>query len=153
MRKGLIAAVLLLFLISYIEIYAEDIELIKELMACPEEETFSELNSDNYIEALKSMGYYKYDYKDELINLRNATLRFQSDCNLAADGIQAPAKCGLLQHQPHDHHDDQRDDRQIGKGNALPINRSQEDAATAKVAQHRGNHAPKDSGSAADIQR
>jgi lipoprotein-anchoring transpeptidase ErfK/SrfK len=48
------------------------------------------LAKNNYTEVLKSMGYYKYEYKDENINLRNATLRFQSDCNLAADGIQGP---------------------------------------------------------------
>lgn len=91
MKRGLVVFIFLLFPVLCADIYAEPgTNLIKELMACPEEETFSELNSINYIEALKSMGYYKYDYNDEDINLRNATLRFQSDCNLAADGIQGP---------------------------------------------------------------
>ncbi len=91
MHKRTVIAALLIFSMLYIDIYAEpDAVLIKELMDCPEEETFSELNSSEYINALKSMGYYKNDYNDEDINLRNATLRFQSACNLAADGIQGP---------------------------------------------------------------
>lgn len=91
MYKRLLAAILLLFFVFCINVIAEpDGALIRELMDCPEEETFSELNSTNYVEALRSMGYYKNDYQDENINLRNATLRFQSDCNLAADGIQGP---------------------------------------------------------------
>lgn len=91
MRKILLITALLILSLFKLNCYAEpDTELIKELMSCPEEEVFSELNSKKYIDALKSMGYYKYDYKDEAINIRNATLRFQSDCNLAADGIQGP---------------------------------------------------------------
>lgn len=91
MRKLLITAALLVLSLFKLDCYAEpDTELIKELMACPEEEVFSELNSSQYIEALKSMGYYKHDYNDKNINIRNAVLRFQSDCNLTADGIQGP---------------------------------------------------------------
>lgn len=83
MHSRIITAVLSVFLVFNIIAYAEP-------DACPEEEAFFYLNSIDYTEALKSMGYYKYEYKDENINLRNATLRFQSDCNLAADGIQGP---------------------------------------------------------------
>ncbi|MDF2566539.1 MAG: ErfK/YbiS/YcfS/YnhG family protein [Massilibacillus sp.] len=39
------------------------------------------------INDLRSLGYYKYEYKDENLNFRNAVLHFQSDCNLTADGI------------------------------------------------------------------
>lgn len=91
MHKKIFIFILLLFISFKLDCYAEpNKELIKELLACPEEEVFSELNSYEYIDALKSMGYYRYDYKDESINIRNAVLRFQSDCNLAADGIQGP---------------------------------------------------------------
>lgn len=91
MRKILFIAALLILPLFKLECYADpDADLIRELLACPEEEVFSELNSYEYFEALKSMGYYKHDYFDENINIRNATLRFQSDCNLAADGIQGP---------------------------------------------------------------
>ena len=89
MRKVLLTAVLLMFSLFMLNIYGEpDTDLIKEIVACPEEEVISGLSSYKYIEALKSMGYYKYDYKDKNINVRNAVLRFQSDCNLKADGIQ-----------------------------------------------------------------
>lgn len=91
MRKFSIIAVLLIFSLLKLDCYADpNADLIMELMKCPEEEVFSGLNSYEYIDALKSMGYYKQDYKDENINMRNATLRFQSDCNLHADGIQGP---------------------------------------------------------------
>ncbi len=89
MRKRLLTTILLIFSIFVLDIYGEpDTELIKEIVVCPEEEVISVLSSYEYIEALKSMGYYKYDYKDNNINIRNAILRFQSDCNLTADGIQ-----------------------------------------------------------------
>lgn len=39
------------------------------------------------IEGLRSLGYYKYEYKDDNLNFRNAVLHFQSDSNLTADGI------------------------------------------------------------------
>lgn len=91
MYKRVLIAAFFLFILFDFNCYAEpDTKLIEELLACPEEEVFSELNSNNYLEALKSMGYYKYDYEDDNINLRNAVLRFQSDCNLATDGIQGP---------------------------------------------------------------
>lgn len=91
MHKRLLIAAFFLFILFKLDCHADPyVELIEELLACPEETVFSELNNYKYIEALKSMGYYKYDYKDEDINLRNAVLRFQSDCNLAADGIQGP---------------------------------------------------------------
>jgi lipoprotein-anchoring transpeptidase ErfK/SrfK len=89
MRKTLLASVMLMLSIFMVNIYGEpDTDLIQEIVACPEEEVISGLSSYKYIEALKSMGYYKYDYKDKSINLRNAILRFQSDCNLTADGVQ-----------------------------------------------------------------
>lgn len=90
LKKSIIAIILIISaLVS--DIYAEpNARLINELMKCPEEEVFSALNSYEYLDALKSMGYYKYDYKDENINMRNAVLRFQSACNLHADGIQGP---------------------------------------------------------------
>jgi hypothetical protein len=89
-KKLAIAAIIILSLFIF-DCYAEpNAGLINELMKCPEEEVFSGLNNYEYVEALKSMGYYKYDYKDENINMRNAVLRFQSDCNLPADGIQGP---------------------------------------------------------------
>lgn len=91
MRKFSLAAVLLIMLAFNLDCYAEpNAELIRVLMKCPEEEVFSGLNNYEYIKELKAMGYYKQDYKDESINIRNATLRFQSDCNLHADGIQGP---------------------------------------------------------------
>lgn len=91
MHRLLLTAALLVLSLFKLDSYAEpEAELIKELMTCPEEEAFSELNSYSYKEAMKSMGYYKYDYKDENINIRNAVLRFQSNCNLTADGIQGP---------------------------------------------------------------
>lgn len=91
MRKIIITIAILILSLFRFDCYAEsDAELIKELMSCPEEKVFSELNSREYLEAMKSMGYYKYDYKEENINIRNAVLRFQSDCNLTADGIQGP---------------------------------------------------------------
>jgi peptidoglycan hydrolase-like protein with peptidoglycan-binding domain len=39
------------------------------------------------IDDLRSLGYYKYEFKDENLNFRNAVLHFQSDSNLTADGI------------------------------------------------------------------
>ncbi|HYE11175.1 MAG TPA: L,D-transpeptidase [Patescibacteria group bacterium] len=89
MRKLLLIAVIVILSLFMLNVYGEpDTKLIEEIVACPEEEVISALSSYKYIEALKSMGYYKYDYKDKNINLRNATLRFQSDCNLTADGVQ-----------------------------------------------------------------
>ncbi|KUO75311.1 MAG: hypothetical protein APF77_12985 [Clostridia bacterium BRH_c25] len=91
MRVKLIIVVILIFSLLLPGVYAEpDTELIKEIMECPEEEVISISSSYEYIESLKSMGYYKHDYKDDHINARNAVLRFQSDCNLPADGIQGP---------------------------------------------------------------
>lgn len=90
LRKVLYTAVLL-FVLLKLDIYAEpDKDIINEIMNCPDEEVISVLSSEQYIEELKSMGYYKQDYADNNINLRNAVLRFQSDCNLPADGIQGP---------------------------------------------------------------
>ncbi|AOY78337.1 hypothetical protein BJL90_11210 [Clostridium formicaceticum] len=40
----------------------------------------------DYPVALKEMGYYKEDYADKEINMRNAVLRFQSEHNLMVDG-------------------------------------------------------------------
>ncbi|HYE83932.1 MAG TPA: L,D-transpeptidase family protein [Clostridia bacterium] len=91
MHFRLIIAAILAFSILSSGVYADpDTNLIKEIMECPEEEVISVSRSYEYIEVLKSMGYYKNDYKDDYINLRNAVLRFQSDCNLPADGIQGP---------------------------------------------------------------
>jgi peptidoglycan hydrolase-like protein with peptidoglycan-binding domain len=39
------------------------------------------------IDDLRNLGYYKYEFKDENLNFRNAVLHFQSDSNLTADGI------------------------------------------------------------------
>ena len=89
-KKILITSLMLFFLFKF-DIYAEpDMDIINEVLNCPEEEVISILRSYKYIDALKSMGYYKEDYNDDNINLRNAVLRFQSECNLAADGIQGP---------------------------------------------------------------
>lgn len=89
MQKRLFLAVILVFSLFLLGIYAEpDAELINEISACPEGEIISAMSSTKYVEALKSMGYYKNDYRDIHINVRNAVLRFQSDCNLTADGIQ-----------------------------------------------------------------
>lgn len=41
----------------------------------------------DYKAELKKMGYYKYESKDEKLNLRNAILRFQSSCNLTVNGV------------------------------------------------------------------
>lgn len=91
MYRRLSIIAVFLFLSFNFEIYAEpDMDIINEVLNCPDEEVISVTSSYEYIEALKSMGYYKKDYNDENINLRNAVLRFQSDCNLAADGIQGP---------------------------------------------------------------
>lgn len=40
----------------------------------------------DYEEELKKLGFYKDETKDPKLNLRNAVLRFQSSCNLKADG-------------------------------------------------------------------
>lgn len=91
MQRKILIAVLLIFTLLPLNIYAEpDNDLLKEIEACPEDKVISAMSSSDYLEALKSMGYYKNDYKDKNINLRNAVLRFQSDCNLTADGIQGP---------------------------------------------------------------
>lgn len=91
MRFRFIAAVTASLTIFSSSIYAEsDPKLINEIMERPAEEVVSLSSSYEYINELKAMGYYKKDYKDEYINLRNAVLRFQSDCNLPADGIQGP---------------------------------------------------------------
>ncbi|MHB1391841.1 MAG: L,D-transpeptidase [Clostridia bacterium] len=89
MQNKLLTAVILILSLLILNCYAEpDKEIIREIEACPDEEVISVLSSYQYIEALKSMGYYKLDYKDKNINIRNAILRFQSDCNLTADGVQ-----------------------------------------------------------------
>ncbi|MGE5631556.1 MAG: L,D-transpeptidase family protein [Caulobacteraceae bacterium] len=62
--------------------------LLKELLMENEKAVSTADNYYKYIEALKSLGFYKYDYKDSSINARNAVIRFQSDCNLVVDGIQ-----------------------------------------------------------------
>jgi len=91
MQKQLLIAVLLIFSLLPFEAFAEpETELIKEISACPEDEVISAVSSTEYLNALKAMGYYKNDYKDTHINIRNAVLRFQSDCNLTADGVQGP---------------------------------------------------------------
>ncbi|KJF28415.1 hypothetical protein TZ02_02380 [Clostridium aceticum] len=41
----------------------------------------------DYKVVLKEIGYYKKDYGNEEINMRNAVLRFQSEHNLTVDGI------------------------------------------------------------------
>ncbi len=40
----------------------------------------------DYEEELKKLGFYKDETTDSKLNLRNAVLRFQSSCNLKADG-------------------------------------------------------------------
>ncbi len=91
MHKNIITVLLLMLLIISFNAYAEpEADIIREVMDCPDEEVISLNSSYDYLQELKSMGYYKYEYKDESVNLRNAVLRFQSDCNLVADGIQGP---------------------------------------------------------------
>jgi hypothetical protein len=41
----------------------------------------------DYKKELVKLGYYRKDSNDATLNLRNAVLRFQSDCNLIVDGI------------------------------------------------------------------
>lgn len=48
------------------------------------------INSISFTDFLKQKGYYKNESSDEALNMRNATLRFQSSCNLVADGIYGP---------------------------------------------------------------
>lgn len=43
--------------------------------------------SKTSIDDLRNLGYYKYEFKDDNLNFRNAVLHFQSDSNLTADGI------------------------------------------------------------------
>ncbi len=45
------------------------------------------LKDIDYKKELINLGYYKEDSSDKALNLRNAVLRFQSDCNLTVDGI------------------------------------------------------------------
>lgn len=54
------------------------------------EQAFISLKVKNqqYINALKALGFYKNDSKDEAVNARNAILRFQCDNNLTADGVR-----------------------------------------------------------------
>ncbi|OGO77140.1 MAG: hypothetical protein A2Y23_13720 [Clostridiales bacterium GWB2_37_7] len=39
------------------------------------------------MDGLRSLGYYKNEFKDDDLNFRNAVLRLQSDSNIIADGI------------------------------------------------------------------
>jgi peptidoglycan hydrolase-like protein with peptidoglycan-binding domain len=43
--------------------------------------------SKTSMDGLRSLGYYKNEFEDENLNFRNAVLRFQSDCNITADGV------------------------------------------------------------------
>lgn len=45
-----------------------------------------EITEIDYKIALKELNYYKEDYQDQDINMRNAVLRFQSNHNLTVDG-------------------------------------------------------------------
>ncbi len=45
-----------------------------------------DIESLDYEEELKKLGFYKDETTDSKLNLRNAVLRFQSSCNLEADG-------------------------------------------------------------------
>lgn len=91
MRKKISIFFILILSMLLINIYADpNPDIITEIVNSPDNEVISILSSSMYIEELKTMGYYKDDYGDENINLRNAVLRFQSDCNLPADGIQGP---------------------------------------------------------------
>ncbi|MGE5677719.1 MAG: L,D-transpeptidase family protein, partial [Pseudomonadota bacterium] len=91
MKKRILIFFILAFSMLSSSIYAEpNTDIINEVVNSPDNEVISILSSNNYIEELKAMGYFKDDYSDENINLRNAVLRFQSDCNLPADGIQGP---------------------------------------------------------------
>lgn len=48
--------------------------------------TQNTVNKTN-IDDLRNLGYYKYEFKDDNLNFRNAVLHFQSDNNLITDGI------------------------------------------------------------------
>ncbi len=54
------------------------------------EGTLPELTVDaepiNYEDVLKALGYYKNESKDNKLNLRNAILRFKSNCNIPLSG-------------------------------------------------------------------
>lgn len=88
MRKK--AAAIAIFILLFTEVKASvapDKELLRELLTEVDKPVSSEEISYKHIEALKSMGFYKNDYKDAQINIRNAIIRFQSDCNLKVDAI------------------------------------------------------------------
>ena len=57
-----------------------------------EEELMQQLNPEveikevNYTISFRELGFYKDEYKDEELNMRNAILRFQSNNNLIVDG-------------------------------------------------------------------
>lgn len=70
-----------------IEVYQEVEETPLGLEEIPKEKDVKEELELDYKVYLKEMGYYKNDYSDENINMRNAILRFQCDHNLKVDGI------------------------------------------------------------------
>ncbi len=90
MSKKVYAAIIAVLAMLSLDIYADDTDIIKEVLDSPSDQVISIRSSEQYIEELKAMGYYRQDHSDEYANLRDAVLRFQSDCNLPADGIQGP---------------------------------------------------------------
>lgn len=88
MKRKTVVLVILIILSIITKVDAvSNPDILKELMLKAEKTFSREEISYEHIEALKSMGFYRKDYKDDNINIRNAVLRFQSDCNLVADGI------------------------------------------------------------------
>ena len=69
-------------------VFAEaGIELPIEIPVKNSESQAIEPETLDYEKELKKLGHFKDESKDKNLNLRNAILRFQSSCNLKADGI------------------------------------------------------------------
>lgn len=88
MKRKTTLIMLCIFILSTIKVNAvPNPDLLRELLRETEKPVSNADSSYKHIEALKSMGFYKNDYMDKQINIRNAIIRFQSDCNLVVDGI------------------------------------------------------------------
>lgn len=64
----------------------------------PESSDSPSVDETNYLEWLKTLGFYKGDdSEDTALNRRNAVIRFQSACNMAVDGKFGPKSLSALQ--------------------------------------------------------
>ncbi|MGI6669117.1 MAG: L,D-transpeptidase [Acetivibrionales bacterium] len=59
----------------------------KKTAVASADKNLTEQPAYDYKEELKKMGFYKDETKDGKLNLRNAILRFQSNCNLEVNGL------------------------------------------------------------------